>query len=142
MEAKEYVQQLGKIKVKIRNYKDRLETLKYTATSISIPYGSERVQTSRNGSKIENSVTRYVDMEKKLQDAIVELIEKQGEILSTIEELPAAEYDFLHNRYFKELTHKEIAFLNGKTRSWAMYMCNKAMNHLQEILDERESIAG
>lgn len=142
MEAKEYMQQLGRIKVKIKNYEDRLETLKETATSIRIPYDSERVQTSRNGSKIENSVLRIVDMEKKLQDAIMELIRNQEEILSTIEELPHMEYDFLYNRYFKEMSYKEIAFKNQKTLSWSTYIHNKAITHLQEMLDERESMAG
>lgn len=140
MKAKEYMQQLERIKVKIENYKDRLATLKEIAISISVPYGSERVQTSRNGSKIENSVSEYIDMEKKLQDDIVKLLKTRVEILNTIEELPANEYDFLYKRYFKEMSYNDIADFNERNYGWAMWMQKKALDHLQEILDNRESV--
>ena len=102
------------------------------ATGTTAKVGGERVQTSGDGHNMEKQIVEVV--------LIVEEIDRlKGEIaaiISTLEQLEAKEYDFLHKMYVQHLSLKEIQAVHGKSYSWAKKMHFRALVNLQRILNE------
>lgn len=136
MDAKEYLNQLNDIRVSVQSKVDMIGELRERAYSTSAYISDVRVQTSRNRTKMEEYICRYVDLENEMLEELDRLTDKQLEIIRVIEQLPYNEYDFLHKRFFQNMDIQSIATVNNRSLSWATYIQKRALQHVQDILDK------
>ena len=138
MIAKEYLQQISKLKKMIENKTIEREQWESQAYDITSKWGGEKVQSSGSPDKIQKAIAHYIDLEKEIDDCIDDMIEKTKEIIGVIEQLKTDEYDLLHKIYVQGMIVKEAAFACGQSESWGSTMHGIALKNVQIILDERE----
>lgn len=154
MKAKEFLLKVRKLNNIIENKLMEKAQWKSIAIGITPQYGGERVQTSGGQQRMADAVGRYLDMERNIDAYVDQLVDAKNEVISVIEQLKnAIEYDLLHKVYIgvvdhengkpiKYMTLDEVADLYDKSHSWATTVHGRALQHVQEILDERESKDG
>lgn len=141
MNARELLERIEKIDTMIENKNIEKILFKDSISCTASSFGGEKVQSSRNIHKMEDSIVKYLDFELDIDSSIAQLREERKEIISLIEQLPTAYYDVLHKLYVQRLSFKEIAFKCKKSESWATTVHGRALKALQKILDEREEKA-
>lgn len=104
MTAEEFLNRAYKVETRIKYKKEQLANLRALATHTTCNYGNEQVSHSRNTSTLENNITRIIDREKELEEAISELCSIQREVQEVI--------DLVADRDNRLLL--EMFYLNGK----------------------------
>ena len=138
MEAKDYLKQVEKLDLRIKNKLIEQQQWRDIAMGITANMEGERVQSTGAKSKMSDAVDRCVDMEAEIDRLIDILIDTKKEVIQTIEKLDSAtEYNFLHMRYIQFLSLQEIADYYGRDYGWATTVHGRALKSVQEILDGR-----
>lgn len=102
MKVKQYLGQIGMYDRKIQNKLAEIYQLRTMASSISIAYDNERVQTSGNKDKIGNTVAKIADLEAEADDLVAEMVAKRTTIIKQLENLDnETYYAILHSKYVK-----------------------------------------
>lgn len=96
----------------------------------------ERVQSTPNKQRMESAVVAYVDLCEELQAEINAANSKRQEIIRTIEQLPADEYDIIYRRYVLGHQIKQIQGDLGKSHTWTCNTHRRGLCELQKILDK------
>lgn len=135
--AKQYLEQVRKLDLLVENKLAEKAQWQNVATNTVANVSGERVQSSGSQQKMADAVCRYVDMEKDIDRAIDELVDKRLEIIGVIEQLPPAEYDLLHKVYVQYKYLQDVATERGKSYGWAATLHGIALKHVQKILDDR-----
>ena len=117
MDAKEYLRKLQEIEVKLINKLSQIEEYDYLA---------ERLQTEPETPAYIEAVNTYC-----------EYIERQQEILKTLEGLSFDHYIVLYKHYYEHKllqdAHKEL----NKSYAWIKNKHKTALAELQEVLNKR-----
>ena len=142
MNAKEYMLQLKRLDRQIQHKIDERDKYKSYAMSPAASQLDEiGSKTNTPSDKVGNSVARYVDIEAEIADAVYELIQKQREILQTIEQIKSPnEYDLLHQHYFLNISLYDIAEQWEKSYSSITTLHCRALKSLQQILDAKQQV--
>lgn len=135
MKAKDFLKQVRKYEMLIRNKKAEKAQWQAIATGTTARMDGERVQTSGSQQKMADAIDRYVDMEAEIDRVIDYLIDARNDVIRVIEQLPADEYDVLHKIYVQAFNLYEVAFMNEKSYSWATTIHGRALQKVQKILD-------
>lgn len=138
MEAKEYLRQVEKLDLRIKNKLIEQQQWKDIALGITANMDGERVQSSGAKSKMADAVGRCVDMETEINSLIDILVDTKKDVIQTIEKLDSAtEYNVLHMRYIQYHDLQEIADHYGKEYGWATTTHGRALKSVQAILDKK-----
>lgn len=137
MEAKKYLERIKKIDLLVENKKAERDRWFEVATGIVANMGGERVQTSGNPHRMEDTWCDYAQANKEYNAFVQALKQEKDEIILTIEELPPTEYDLLHKVYVQGMSLKAYAVVKDKAYSWATAVHGNALDQLQRILDEK-----
>lgn len=138
MESKEFLKQVEKLDLRIKNKLVEQQGWRDIALSITANMDGERVQSSGAMSKIENAVSKCVDMEAEIDSLIDLLVDTKREVIQTIEQLDSAtEYNILHMRYIQYKSLQEIADQYGRDYGWVTTVHGRALKSVQEILDNK-----
>ena len=87
MTAKEYLNQIRLLDLKIRQKIEERDHLKAMAAGNSSPVLSkDKVQTSGSGDKMSRTVDSYVDLEKEIDDLVDRYVDKRDMIINQIVE--------------------------------------------------------
>lgn len=140
MKAKDYLKQLEKMDTIIQNKMIEKTQWKEVALGVTAHSDGERVQSSGSKQKMSDAVIKYVDTEKEIDRLIDRFVDSKKEIIATIEQLNATEYDVLHKRYIQGMTFDEIGAARDRSRSWATTVHGRALQSVQRILDAREKV--
>lgn len=99
--ARQYLEQLETIDIKINQHLERLSEMKADATSTgAIDYSKDRVQTSLLGDKLSNDVGRYVDFDAQINAEIDQFVDAKSQIIAEIQGLNVKNYiQVLFKRY-------------------------------------------
>jgi biotin synthase-related radical SAM superfamily protein len=136
--AKKYLLKLEKLDNLIANKKAEREQWLDSAKSTTIQL-TEKVQTSSNGDKLAKAVVKAVDIEREIDECIVELYYKKKDIISNIEKLSADEYDVLHKVYVQYKSLKEVQFLKNRSYSSITSIHGRALNNLWDIVGKEDA---
>lgn len=100
MTAKQYLQQIYRLQVKIRHRQEQLVTLKASASGFrAIDYSADKIQSSPSD-RMADVVGKYADLEAEINRLIDEYIFKQNYIIKQIEGIQNAQLaDILYARY-------------------------------------------
>lgn len=155
MKAKDFLLQVRKLNKIIENKLMEKEQWRTIAMGTTAQYGGERVQTSGSQQKMADAVGKYLDMDKEIDSYIDKLVDTKNDVIAVIEQLKnPAEYDLLHKVYIgvigspkdgepiRYLTLDEVAELYDRTHGWGTTVHGRALQHVQEILDERKNEDG
>lgn len=137
LKARDYLNQIRKLDTLIRNKQYEVMQWKALATGTTVPTTGERVQTSGCKQKMADAVHRYIEIEAEIMAEIAKCVEVKREIIRTIEQLPATEYDLLHKVYIQKKTLYEAIDGTDRTYSWVTTVHGRALKHLQDILDQK-----
>lgn len=136
VESKEFLKQVEKLDLRIKNKLIEQQQWKDIALGITANMDGERVQSSGAKSKMAEAIDKCVDAEQEISQLVSELIATKKKVIQTIEELDSAvEYDVLHRMYIQQQDLQEIADHYRKEYGWATTTHGRALKHLQEILD-------
>ena len=133
MRAQKYLERIRKIDALIENKKVELAQWEDIALSVTAMWGGERVVSSSDNQKMANAATCHADLAAELTALAVE----KQEIIRTIEQLGATEYDLLHKVYVQYMELEAVAESKGKSVSWARSIHGSALKNVQRILDRR-----
>ena len=135
MEAKEYLNQVKKLDLQIRNKLIEKQQWKDIALGITANMDGERVQSSGGKSKMSDAIEKCVDMEAEIDRLVDELIDTKKDVIQTIERLDSpTEYDILHKRYIQFMSLQEIADYYSRDYGWVTTTHGRALKGVQEIL--------
>ncbi len=138
--AQEYLEQVDKLNALIENKMAEVAQWRSIALGITAHSEGERVQSSGGQQKMADAINRVVDLQAEINSMIDFLIDLKQEIIETIEQLNATEYDVLHKRYIQGMTFDEIGAVKDKSKSWATTVHGRALQNLNKILDDRENL--
>lgn len=139
MDSKEFLKQVEKLDLRIKNKLIEKQQWRDVALGITANMDGERVQSSGAKSKLESAVIKLVDMEAEIDSLVDKLIDTKKEVIQTIERLDSAtEYNVLHMRYIQYMDLQEIADHYGKEYGWATTTHGRALKSVQAILDGKE----
>lgn len=139
VEAKEYLKQVEKLDLRIKNKLIEQQQWRDIALGITANMDGERVQSSGAKSKMADAIEKCVDMEAEIDSLVDILIDTKKEVIQTIERLDSAtEYNLLHLRYIQGKDLQEIADQYGKEYGWATTTHGRALKNVQVILDGKE----
>lgn len=139
MDARSYMEQVQRINAMIKNKVQEAELWRHRATDISATLNPAHVSSSNSPSKMEHIIVTYLDIEKDISQELKRLQERKKEVQELIEQLPAKEYDVLHQVYFQGVPLYEIADAFERSYSWVTSMHGRALKSVQKILDEKEN---
>lgn len=135
MKAKDYLLQLKKLDKLIENKLAEKAQWKAIALNTTASMDGERVQTSGSQQKMADAVDRCVDIDREIDSRVDELVNARREVIATIEQLPATQYDVLHKMYVQYWNFQDIADDYDKSYSWATTVHGRALQNLQDILN-------
>lgn len=136
MDAKEYLRQVERLDLRIKNKLIERQQWRDIAMGITANMEGERVQSSGSQSKMADAVNKCVDMEAEINGLVDSLIDKKKEVIETIERLDSpTEYNVLHMRYIQFKGLQEIADHYGRDYGWATTTHGRALKNVQAILD-------
>lgn len=139
MNAWDYLRRIRKIDLLIENKKAEIRRLKALADSTTADMSGERVQSTGNPHRLTDAIDSYIDIEAELRQAIPALEKERAEIIATIEQLPATDYDILHRRFVQGQDLCEVAVAYRMTYTGVSTRQGRAVRRVQKILDEREA---
>lgn len=139
MNATEFLLQIKKCEKLIENTREEIEKWHELAENITVNTSDIRVKISGHSDKVGNSVTEYIDNEKKLQKMLVDLMLKRKSIIDKIEQLQADEYDVLYKIYVQDMKVYEVAAMLDRSYSGIKHIKRNAIKNLQKILDAEEA---
>ncbi|MBR5583913.1 MAG: hypothetical protein IKW21_05240 [Lachnospiraceae bacterium] len=149
MRAKDYLERIQKLDVKINTDIELLAQYEALATKRTAVIGGERVQTSASQGTVEKYAVEMVDLREKINAEIDVLIERKEDARKLIQS--ACDNDcisLLFKRYIgvlnkdteevEYLTWEKIAVEMGFTYQWVSGGLHKrALSQVQKKLDER-----
>ena len=138
MEAKDYLNQVKKLDLLIKNKLIEKQQWKDIALGVTANMDGERVQSSGTKSKMADALVKCIDIETEINNLIDKLIDTKKEVIQTIERLDSpTEYDILHKRYIQFLSLQEIADHYGRDYTTITTAHGRALKNVQKILDGR-----
>ena len=138
MEAKDYLNQVKKLDLLIKNKLIEKQQWKDIALGVTANMDGERVQSSGTKSKMADALVKCIDIETEINNLIDKLIDTKKEVIQTIEELSSPlQYDVLHLHYIQFMTLQEIADKYGMSYDWAKQAHKRAVKNVQKIRERK-----
>ena len=136
MTAKEYLNQIRLLDLKIRQKIEERDHLKAMAAGNSSPVLSkDKVQTSGSGDKMSRTVDSYVDLEKEIDDLVDRYVDKRDMIINQIHQLNNPRYiRILYLRYVKCCTFEYIAVEMNYTIRGVYKLHGNALQAFQKLI--------
>lgn len=138
-EAKIFLEQVEKLDALIECKLAERDQWRELALSITSHMGGEKVQSSGSQSKMADAVSRCMDMEGEISEAVDKRIATKKEVTQTIERVENPTwYKLLHLRYIQHYSLSEIADKFNSSYDWAKTTHGRAVKAVQDILDGKE----
>ena len=138
MNAKEYLKQLQKMEVMIKQRRQEKEELRIMLSSISsYDYAKDRVQTSPSGDALYvKTLEKIEEIEEEIGRLVAEYLEKKHEMIGQIQKLKNDRHiEVLYKRYIEFKRIEEIAEEMSYTYQYAITLHGNA---LKEFVKEND----
>ena len=136
--AQEFLERVEKIDAVIEFKLIEKQQWKDIALGITAHMDGERVQSSGTKDKMASAVERCVDAEREIDEAVAKFAQAKKEVIQTIERLENPTwYKLLHKRYIQYIPLVDIADEWGKDYTTITTMHGRALQSVQQILEEK-----
>lgn len=134
MTAKEYLRQIERLDMKIRQNEQEYNALREMAASVSaVDYAAERVQTSPSADAIPEKVASYIELGAKLEKDKRQYAQMRYRIVTEIQSLDNALFaSILYKRYVEYKSIREIAEELGYEYKWMSRRHGSALIEFQK----------
>lgn len=133
MDSREYLEQIAKIDLRIRQIEQKCERQMAEANNISPTIGGERVKSSGNSQRMADAVCSYVDTER---DELTPLRQERDRILANLMKVSGKlRYTVLFERYVAGKNFKRIAREQRYSYQHVMRAHREGLEELQRIID-------
>lgn len=141
MKAKEYLSQIEIMQVQIEQKRARAAELRELAMCTGgFDYSKERVQTSTEGGKLENDVTRYLELEAEMVEDTYRLNVLKNTIVNQIHTLDdAAHIRLLYKRYVECKRLELVAVEMHYTYQYVREMHGRALQSFQKVIQPTQT---
>lgn len=140
MDAKEFLSQVKKLDLMIRNKLIEKQQWKDIALGITSNTEGEKVQSSGSQSKMADAIAKCVDMEAEIDRLVDKLIDTKKEVIQTIEQLDSpTQYNVLHMIYIQDKTLQEVADEYNMSYDWAATTHGRALKNVREIREKTKA---
>lgn len=140
MRAKDFLRQVYKLDRMVENKLAEKRQWQEIAAGATPQTTGERVQSSGNPQRMADAISRYIDIEREIDECIDRLVDTKREVIGVIEQLNATEYDVLHKMYIQGYTLQEVADMKGRSYSWMTSTHGRALQNVQRIIDKRKGL--
>lgn len=136
MNADEFLEGYEKIDAIIKNKQMKIEDLNDKATGTTSHLTPDKVQTSRSGQKMANSVDEALDLLDEIEPLKIARTEIRRKIESVIEQLPILRYKILYRKYILFEEPQTIADEVDRTKDTVNRLLRVAIEEVQGLLDK------
>lgn len=138
MTAKRYFSKLQLIQVEIEQLREEKEMYLEMATSISARLSPVKVQTSGSVDRIGENTSNAADLDRKIDDKIIKLMEKQLEIINMIRALHNADYiKVLYKVYVQFKSLKVTAAEMNRSYTYTLEVHKKALAEFETVYADK-----
>lgn len=136
MTAKEYLQQIRIMDIKINQRRQEYEELCKKRFCIgSFNYSSDRVQVSQDGSGYTKIINKIVDLQTAINKEIDQFYDLKHRIIGEIQRLEKPEQiEILYRRYVIYQNFTQIAADMGYNYNWCCHIHGEALKSFTEII--------
>ena len=140
MDAREYLGQIHTLEIKIRQKRMQLEEMRQAAIGgKSVSDFKERVQTSISGNITGDTIDRYVDLEREIEEDIIAYQQKKNEIIDTIHQLNnPRQIKVLYAKWVDRDSLEKIATDEHYSFFYVRKLYTKGMKEIQEMIRVNE----
>lgn len=133
MDAREYLEQIEMMDIKIKQRQKELLALKLSATGNGSLNISDKVKSSGSSSdKMSDTVIEYIELEEKIKKDIKRLNLKRNEIIGKIHKLNKKEYvEILFKKYVEYKSLMQIGEEMNFSYEYAKILHRKALKEFQ-----------
>lgn len=137
MKAKEYLQQLKLLDVKIDQKLKQAGDLRQMAqVTGALDCSKDRVQTSPSEDSLSNAVIRYLSLEEEIDRQIDQFVDLKNLIINQIQELKDVNYvQVLFKRYVEYKALEVIAVEMGYTYQYVRILHGHALQDFEKIIN-------
>lgn len=135
IDAKTYLKQVKLFDVHINSKLEELDNLKLLTTRITTTLKDDVVSGTHNQDKLGDAVARIVDLEREINEAVDDYIDKKKAISAIIDQVKDPDQAaVLYKRYFKFEHWEQIACDMGYTFRNVCYIHGRALQAVAELL--------
>ena len=139
MNVKDFLNKIRKIDLLIDIKLKEMSALRDRLTNVTANTEKERVQTSMQGDKFADTISKIVDLENEINSDIDVLVEYKNQARKLIEKLDNDIYKvILYDRYFRGCTFEEIAVEISYSWRWTCKLHGRALQKLNEIIKKED----
>lgn len=134
MTAKEYLQQLQRLDVVIKQKINEKEELQRKAGTIgAVDYSKEKIDIAHSGEAAFEKITDHIcDIEKEINSEIDCFVDKKHEIINQIQGLGSASFiDLLFKRYVQFKKFEQIALEMNFTYRYVLELHGRALQNFE-----------
>ena len=140
LDAKEFLSQVKKLDLMIKNKLIEKQQWKDIALGITANMDGERVQSSGSQQKMSDAIVKCIDMETEINSLVDKLIDTKREVIYTIEQLESpTQYNVLHMIYIQDKTLQEVADEYNMSYDWAATTHGRALKNVREIREKTKA---
>ena len=134
--AKEFLSQVELCDIHINNKLDELQHLKDIALKMTSTWKDDVISGgSSNQDKLGDTVSRIVDLQVEINQAIDRYVDKKQEICAVVEKIKNPDQlAVIHKRYFEYKTWEQIACEMNYTYRNVCYIHGKALQVVEGLL--------
>ena len=137
--AKEFLSQVELCDINISNMLDELQQLKDMVLKITGTWKDDVISGgSGNQDKLGSAVSKIVDMEVEINNAVDNYVDKKKEVKAVLGKITDPDQvAVLYKRYFQYMTWEEIACEMHMTYRNVCYVHGRALQTVEVLLDVR-----
>lgn len=120
MTARQYLEQVQRIKGSIEVLSQEVDALETIATRTVGAMTPDKIQVSKTGKEGEDTVLKIVELQTEINTKLTYLISVRKEVALNIAIYSPYDAGVLYDYYIKGKTLEEIEKENGKKKPWAM----------------------
>ncbi len=137
--AKEFLQQVRRYDIFIDSLLEEKAQLESLRDKITSSWGGEHVSGSGNQDKLGGTVAKIIDMERKIDNAVDNFVDKKEEVRAVIAQIKNPDHlELLLNIYIHYKTLEKVACEMGYTYRNACYIHGRALQTVEVILAGRQ----
>jgi len=138
MNAREYLDSVFMLNVKINSLQRELDMLNDLLGKLNKELTPDQVQTSGSKDSLGDTVAKIIDLQREINILIDRYIDEFKNVKRIIElvENPK-EYDLLHKHYIQGMSWTDISNEWDNSNTWVHEIKNNAFATVQKILDEK-----
>ena len=138
-DAKEFLQQVRLFDIHINSLLEEKAQMEALALKVTSSWSSERVSGSGNQDKMGDTVSKIIDLEKKIDRAVDRFVYKKAEVRGVIEKVTNPDQlELLLKIYIHYESLEKVACEMGYTYRNACYIHGRALQTIEALLAERQ----